>query len=69
MVCESMYGVKMMDAMMDKYVCTICGYVYDPEIDDEAHGIAGGTEWHDLPEGWRCPVCGCEGRKDTFELF
>ena len=69
MVCESIYGGEMMDAMPDKYVCTICGYVYDPDIGDEEHGIAVGTEWNDLPEDWRCPVCGCEGDKNTFELF
>ena len=36
--------------MPDKYVCTLCGYVYDPDIGDEEHGIAVGTEWNDLPE-------------------
>ena len=34
---------------MDKYVCDICGYVYDP---------AEGTAWESVPESWVCPLCG-----------
>ncbi len=43
---------------MKKYVCTVCGYVYDPEEND---GIA----FEDLPEDWVCPLCGVG--KDMFE--
>lgn len=43
---------------MDKYVCNICGYVYDPEIGDPDSGIAAGTKFEDIPEDWVCPVCG-----------
>lgn len=43
---------------MDKYVCLICGYVYDPEVGDEAGGIAPGTKFEDIPEDWVCPLCG-----------
>ena len=43
---------------MKKYVCTVCGYVYDPEEHD---GIA----FEDLPEDWVCPLCGVG--KDMFE--
>jgi rubredoxin len=50
---------------MDKYVCTICGYVYDPEQGDPDNGVAAGTKWEDVPEDWECPVCGAP--KDDFE--
>lgn len=43
---------------MKKYVCSVCGYVYDSEPDDPDHGIAPGTQFEDLPEDWVCPVCG-----------
>jgi len=48
---------------MDKYVCKICGYVYEPELGDPENGIEAGTKFEDLPENWTCPVCGA-GKKD-----
>jgi rubredoxin len=50
---------------MDKWNCTVCGYVYDPEKGDEASGIAPGIAFEDLPEDWTCPVCGAP--KEMFE--
>lgn len=43
---------------MKKYVCSVCGYEYDPKEGDSNHGIAPGTAFEDLPEDWICPVCG-----------
>ena len=43
---------------MDKYVCVVCGYVYDPAIGDSDSGIAAGTSFEDLPEDCVCPLCG-----------
>ena len=40
-----------------KYVCDICGYVYDPEIGDPDNGVAPGTPWEEVPEDWVCPLC------------
>lgn len=40
-----------------KYVCSVCGYVYDPEVGDETQGIPAGTPFEDLPEDWHCPRC------------
>ena len=48
---------------MDRYVCTICGYVYDPEQGDPDNGVAPGTKWEDVPDDWECPVCGA-GKAD-----
>jgi len=39
------------------YVCSVCGYIYDPEKGDPGSGVEPGTEFADLPEGWVCPVC------------
>ena len=43
---------------MKKYTCVVCGYVYDPAIGDEENGVAAGTAFEDLPDDFRCPVCG-----------
>jgi len=49
---------------MKKYVCGVCGYVYDPAVGDPEHGIAAGTAFEQLPDDWRCPDCGVT--KDSF---
>ncbi|MEA4957896.1 Rubredoxin [bioreactor metagenome] len=49
---------------MDKYVCDMCGYVYDPEEGDPDNGINPGTAFEDLPDDWTCPMCGVG--KDEF---
>ena len=46
-------GVK-----MQKYVCTVCGYVYDPSAGDPDNGVQPGTAFENLPDAWVCPVCG-----------
>ncbi|MBR3317339.1 MAG: rubredoxin [Atopobiaceae bacterium] len=40
-----------------KYVCSVCGYVYDPEAGDASQGVAAGTPFEELPDDWRCPRC------------
>ncbi len=50
---------------MDKYECTVCGYVYDPELGDPDGGVVPGTKWDDVPDDWVCPVCGAS--KEDFE--
>jgi glyoxylase-like metal-dependent hydrolase (beta-lactamase superfamily II) len=47
-----------------KYVCSICGQVYDPAIGDPDHGIPAGTPFEELPDDWRCPRC--RQSKDKF---
>lgn len=41
-----------------RYVCDVCGYVYDPAEGDPDSDIAPGTKFEDLPDDWTCPVCG-----------
>ena len=43
---------------MRTYVCSICGYVYDPAAGDPDNGVAPGTKFEDVSEDWVCPVCG-----------
>ena len=50
---------------MAKYECTVCGYIYDPELGDPDGGIEPGTPFEKLPDDWVCPVCGAA--KSEFE--
>ncbi len=45
---------------MKKYVCTVCGYIYDPAVGDPDNGVKPGTAFEDVPADWVCPVCGVE---------
>jgi len=45
---------------MSKYICEICGYIYDPEKGDSSAGIPVGTPFEKLPDSWRCPICGAD---------
>lgn len=47
-----------------KYVY-LPGCEYAPKTGDPDNGVAPGTPWEEVPEGWTCPVCGLE--KDAFE--
>ncbi len=49
---------------MDKYVCELCGYVYDPAEGDPDSDIEPGTAFEDIPDDWECPICGAT--KDDF---
>lgn len=45
---------------MDKYECTACGYIYDPETGDEAYDLEAGVAFEDLPDDFVCPLCGLD---------
>ncbi len=47
-----------------KYVCDVCGYVYDPAEGDPDNGVAAGTPFDQVPGDWVCPLCGAS--KDDF---
>ena len=51
---------------MQKYVCDLCGYVYDPVLGDKEANIVNGTPFEELPHNWYCPVCGAP--KDNFKI-
>ena len=56
---------KEVKAEMAKYRCTVCGYVYDPELGDPDGGVKPGTPFEEIPDDWVCPVCGAA--KSDFE--
>jgi len=57
--------IKKEEKKMDKYVCKVCGYVYDPEKGDPENGVEPGTKFEDIPDDWVCPICGVG--KEEFE--
>jgi rubredoxin len=52
-------------SIMDKWVCVICGYVYDPAKGDPENGVKPGTPFEAIPDDWVCPDCGAS--KSDFE--
>ena len=50
---------------MKKYVCQLCGYVYDESLGEPDNGIAPGTKFEELPDDYECPLCGAG--KEEFE--
>lgn len=58
-------GIQKEVGKMQKYKCSVCGYVYDPEYGDPDSGIKPNTPFEELPDTWVCPICGAE--KSKFE--
>lgn len=52
---------------MKRYICVLCGYIYDPAEGDPESGIAPGTAFEDIPDDWTCPACGVG--KEYFEEY
>ena len=50
---------------MKKYVCIVCGYIYDPVEGDPDNGVNPGTAFEDISDDWLCPLCSVG--KDEFE--
>ena len=55
------------DSELKKYMCLICGWIYDEAEGAPEEGIAAGTRWDDVPPNWTCPECGA--RKEDFEMI
>lgn len=49
-----------------KWMCVVCGWIYDEETGDPDSGLAPGTRWDEVPESWVCPDCGAG--KEDFEM-
>ena len=52
---------------MKKWLCIICGLIYDEAEGWPSDGIPPGTRWEDVPEDWVCPDCGAA--KSDFEMI
>lgn len=50
-----------------RYMCLICGYIYDEAAGWPQDGIKPGTRWEDVPEDWVCPECGVG--KEAFQMM
>ena len=61
---DSLYNKRKKGVYVMKYVCNVCGYVYDEDLGDPENGIAAGTKFADLPDDFACPLCGVG--KDDF---
>lgn len=49
-----------------KYLCSVCGLIYDEAEGWPDDGIPPGTRWEDVPLNWCCPDCGAI--KDDFDM-
>ena len=50
-----------------RWICDACGYIYDEAKGDIDSGLAPGTRFADIPDGWECPLCGM--RKSDLRLL
>lgn len=60
------FGERQM-ASLEKWVCTRCGYIYDPEKGDPEHDVTPGTPFDSLPDDWICPIC--YASKEEFDPY
>ena len=49
-----------------KWMCLICGFIYDEAVGLPDEGLPAGTRWDQVPPHWTCPECGA--RKEDFEM-
>jgi rubrerythrin len=49
-----------MSKVEGKWICKKCSLIYDPKFGDEDSGVLPGTRFEDIPEDWKCPICGTE---------
>ena len=57
----------MADQEYKKYMCLVCGWIYDEANGDDESGLAPGTKWEDVPDDWECPDCGVG--KEDFDMI
>jgi len=50
-----------------RFVCSVCGYIYDPAKGDPDNGVAPGTSFEAIPDSWTCPICGASKKEFTAE--
>lgn len=50
-----------------KWMCVVCGFIYDEGLGLPEEGIEPGTRWEDVPDTWTCPDCGAT--KEDFEMI
>lgn len=60
-------SIKQQESGRERYKCLVCGHIYNPATGDPEHNIPAGTDFNDLPDDWKCPVCGTD--KYSFDLI
>ena len=50
--------IKKTTKKIEKYICSICNYIYDPDLGDTISGVKAGILFGELPKEWNCPICG-----------
>ena len=50
-----------------RWLCSVCGIIYDEATGWPEEGLAPGTRWEDVPLLWTCPDCGAI--KDDFDMI
>ena len=50
-----------------KYMCIVCGWIYDEKEGAPEEGLEPGTKWEDVPLNWACPDCGAT--KEDFDMI
>ena len=58
---------KLLSNIMKRYLCLICGLIYDEAEGWPDDGIEPGTKWDNVPENWACPDCGAG--KEDFDMI
>jgi rubredoxin len=52
---------------MEKYICRVCGEIYNPKFGDPDHGVEPDTNFSEVPADWSCPTC--KANKGEFEVY
>lgn len=52
---------------MQKWICTVCRHIYDPDEGDPVNDVPPGTSFEELLQEWHCPVC--EAGRTLFEPY
>ncbi len=55
------------EVTMRRFMCLLCGFIYDEAQGSPNEGIEPGTKWEQIPITWRCPDCGA--MKEDFEMI
>ena len=50
-----------------RFVCNVCGYIYDPAKGDPDNSVAPGTSFEAIPDSWTCPICGASKKEFSAE--
>jgi rubredoxin len=63
---ENLVSKLFEEVSVKRYMCLVCGLIYDEEQGWPEEGIAPGTSWDEVPANWLCPDCGAG--KEDFEM-